>query len=157
MFFLLKIIFLWNPFHQEDSGENFIERWSILSIYLHLMGGGAMWLAKWRFWIFHTFGLGSRKGWRTKFDKVYLLIPSKVQLSYWKYFFFQNSFMVSKIYWSKKWTINSSCLKIIWNSFALFYLNKTEKRNISASLNFCIVYWKQWNCLINVVFAIFII
>ena len=32
----------------------------------------------------------------------------------------------------------------------LFYLTIPEKRNVPTFLHFCIVYWKQLNCLINV-------
>ena len=35
----------------------------------------------------------------------------------------------------------------MWNSHTLFHLNITGKGNVPASLHFCIVYWKQWNCL----------
>ena len=46
---------------------------------------------------------------------------------------------------------------IIWIWRAIFHLNILENRNIPASLHFCIVYWKQWNCIINLLSVIFII
>ena len=43
---------------------------------------------------------------------------------------------------------NQIRVKIIWNLHALFHLNLIEKRNVSASVDFYIVYWRQWNYLI---------
>ena len=43
------------------------------------------------------------------------------------------------------------------SSRALFYLSIKEKGNVPASLRFCIVYWKYWNCLMNVLSVLFIL
>ena len=61
--------------------------------------------------------------------------------------FFQSSIMTSKIYWSVIWTVISKCLKTIWNSCALFYLN--WKKGISWLL-FNFVLSTRNNCLINI-------
>ena len=52
---------------------------------------------------------------------------------------------------------NVECLKTIWTSRASFYLNKIKKWNVLASLHFCVISWKQSNCITNMLPVIAII